>query len=103
MDKREQAVQRMLKMEREARKDDIKSKAAEGRLKEQIKKTNQGKVLEVDSDLASEEEDEEDASDEDDEDVDEDDDNSDGDGSEEDDDEEGEYDEEEDDDDSQSD
>ena len=34
LDKREQAVQRLLQQERESRKNDLKSRAAEGKLKD---------------------------------------------------------------------
>jgi hypothetical protein len=102
LDKREQAVQRVLQAERDRLKNDRKSKAAEDQMKEKIHKAG-GKDAAVDSDLASsDEEDDDDDEDDEDEDqgdsedgeVDEDDDGSEYGDEEDEDDEEGEYDDE---------
>jgi hypothetical protein len=55
-DKRERAIEKMMKEEREKLKDERKVKAVEGRLRGQINKVKKNTAAEeVDSDLASEE------------------------------------------------
>jgi hypothetical protein len=68
MDKREQAIERVLKKERELRKHEAKAEFAEGLIKGKIDKLrSKGKGNDEDSDLASDEEDEYDSEEEDDE------------------------------------